>query len=234
MKAMLLAAGRGRRMGELTDACPKPLLEVGGRPLIERNLLALADAGIRDVVINLSYLGAQIENALGDGRRLGVSIEYSREPEPPLETAGGIVQALPRLGNGPFMLLNADVLTNFPLATLADRRQTLVMVPNPPHNPDGDFFVGADGVVVPAASGEKLTFSGLSVLDTTMFDGLAPGPRSLKSVLDVAIANGALRALVHRGLWLDVGTPGRLAEARERLALDGTGTADYSRDGGAK
>jgi N-acetyl-alpha-D-muramate 1-phosphate uridylyltransferase len=146
MKAMILAAGRGERMGVLTASEPKPLLDVGGVPLIERQLARLATSGFIDVVINLSYRGAQIRARVGDGRRFGVTITYSEEGEPPLETAGGIVHALPWLGSGPFLLVNSDVYTDLELAAFAAHaagRSTLLLVPNPAHNERGDFGLGS-------------------------------------------------------------------------------------------
>lgn len=217
MKAMLLAAGRGERMGALTAERPKPLLAIGGVPLIERHLARLAASGVRDVVINLSYRGAQIRDALGDGARFGVAIAYSDEGEPPLETAGGIVAALPLLGPAPFLLVNADVYTDFDPAALlrAGARNTLVLVPNPAHNARGDFGVDAAGRVTPTPP--LHTYAGIAALDPELFAGLSRGRRPLKPVLDAAIARGALRGLIHHGVWLDVGTPERLAAAR-RLA----------------
>jgi len=210
---MILAAGRGERMRPLTDAVPKPLLEVGAESLLERHLRRLAAAGIREVVVNLSYRGRQIRAALGDGGRFGLEIAFSQEPEPPLETAGGIVQALPLLGAGPFLLVNADILTDFDFALLRDAvRPVLVMVPNPPHHPAGDFSLAPEGTLGHAEP--KLTFAGISRLDTAFFASLAAGPRPLKPVLDAAIAAGALHGVRHDGLWLDIGTSERLEEAR--------------------
>lgn len=214
---MILAAGRGERMGALTASRPKPLLEVGGCSLIERHLRQLVAAGLREIVINVSYGAEQIRARLGDGRRYGASIRYSVEGEPPLETAGGVVQALPLLGRGAFVLVNADVLTDLDFAAFSSvPRATLALVPNPPHHPRGDFGLAADGRVGQAEP--RLTFAGISVLDTAMFEGLAPGRRALKPVLDAAIDAGALFGLRHDGLWLDVGTPERLATARALLA----------------
>lgn len=214
---MILAAGRGERMRPLTDAVPKPLLEVGGQPLLERHLARLAAAGFREVVVNVSYRGDQIRAALGTGRRFGLDIAFSQEPEPPLETAGGVVQALPLLGTGPFLLVNADVLTDFDFAWLdggADR-PVLVMVPNPPHHPEGDFSLAPDGTLGHTAP--RLTFAGISRLHTALFESLSPGPRPLKPILDAAITAGRLQGLRHDGLWLDIGTPERLEEARRRV-----------------
>jgi len=216
MKAMILAAGRGERMGALTAECPKPLLEIAGVSLIERHLGRLAASGVEDVVINLSYRGAQIRERLEDGRRFGVSIRYSDEGEPPLETAGGIIEALPLLGAEPFLLVNADAYTDFDFATLIARpaQSTLVLVPNPTHNPNGDFGLDAAGLV--RAVPPLLTYAGIAVLDPALFAGLPRGRRPLKPVLDAAIARGVLRGVRYDGVWLDVGTPERLEVARRR------------------
>ena len=215
MKAMILAAGRGERMGMLTANEPKPLLIVGGVPLIERQLARLAADGFTDVVINLSYRGAQIRSRLGDGRRFGVAITYSEEGEPPLETAGGIVHALPWLGSGPFLLVNSDVYTDLDLAAFAEQaagRSTLLLVPNPAHNVLGDFGLDEDGSVTMLEP--RLTYGGVAVLDTKQFADLEPGRRPLKPVLDAAIGSGELRGQFYDGVWIDVGTPERLEEAR--------------------
>jgi MurNAc alpha-1-phosphate uridylyltransferase len=214
MKAMILAAGRGERMGALTALQPKPLLPIGGRPLIEHHVVRLAASGVDEIVINLSYRGTQIREHLRDGRRFGVSIAYSEEGEPPLETAGGIVHALPLLGIEPFVLVNSDVFTDFDLRVLVDgpRVQTLVLVPNPQHNSRGDFGLDAEGFV--SAAPPLRTYAGVAIFDPRAFAGLAPGRRPLKPWLDAAIARRELRGLEHRGLWLDVGTPQRLEEAR--------------------
>ena len=210
---MILAAGRGKRMRELTADRPKPLLRLGGETLIERHLRGLAEAGFGEAVINLSYRAAQIADALGDGRRYGLKISYSDEGEPPLETAGGIVRALPHLGSGHFVLINADVLTEFDFATLAGAPgPTLVLVPNPDHNPGGDFGLDAGGHV--DARPPLYTFAGLSVLHTDMFSGLADGARPLKPLLDLAIERRELLGTLYTGAWFDVGTPERLRQAR--------------------
>ncbi len=215
MKAMILAAGRGERMGVLTANQPKPLLPVGGVPLIERHLARLAASGFPEVVINLSYRGEQIRSRLRDGRRFGVTITYSEEGEPPLETAGGIVHALPWLGAGPFLLANSDVYTDLDLAVFAAQaaaRNTLLLVPNPAHNARGDFGLDEDGSVT--MQEPRLTYGGIALLDTKLFDGLAPGRRPLKPVLDAGIGRGDLRGQFYDGVWIDVGTPERLEEAR--------------------
>lgn len=215
---MILAAGRGERMGSLTANEPKAVLAVDGVPLIERHLARLAASGVVDVVINLSYRGAQIRSRLGDGSRLGVTITYSEEGEPPLETGGGIVRALPWLGS-PFLLLNSDVYTDLDFAafrTHAAQRSTLLLVPNPEHNPAGDFGLDESGVVTQLEP--RLTYGGVAVLDASLFAGLPPGRRPLKPVLDAAIARGALRGQFYDGVWIDVGTPERLEAARRSAA----------------
>ncbi len=213
MKAMILAAGRGERMGALTATQPKPLLTIGGRPLIEHHVVRLAASGIDEIVINLSYRGTQIRSYLGDGSRFGVSIAYSEEGEPPLETAGGIVRALPLLGSEPFLLVNSDVFTSFDFAELIARPQpTLVLVPNPAHHARGDFGLDAAGFVT--AEPPLSTYAGIAVFDPGAFAGLVPGRRPLKPLLDAAIARRELLGVSFEGLWLDVGTPERLEEAR--------------------
>jgi MurNAc alpha-1-phosphate uridylyltransferase len=217
MKAMLLAAGRGERMGALTEHEPKPLLRVGGMSLIEHHVRRLVASGIAEIVINLSYRGAQIRERLGDGARYGASIRYSEEGEPPLETAGGIVHALSLLGDAPFVLVNSDIFTAFDYATLLDAPEpTLVLVPNPPHHPRGDFGIDASSRVTTSAP--LLTYAGIAVFEPRAFAQLAPGRRPLKPWLDEAIARRELRGLEYEGLWLDVGTRERLEQAREAAA----------------
>jgi MurNAc alpha-1-phosphate uridylyltransferase len=214
MKAMILAAGRGERMGALTADTPKPLLDVGGNALIEHHIVRLAASGFTEIVINLSYRGAQLRERLGSGARYGVSIAFSEEGEPPLETAGGIVHALPLLGAKPFLLVNSDVFTDcdFRVFATAARAPAIVLVANPPHNARGDFGIDAAGLVTTTAP--LLTYAGVAVFDPAGFAELAPGRRPLKPWLDAAIARRELRGTVHDGLWLDVGTPERLETAR--------------------
>ncbi len=216
---MILAAGRGERLRPLTDQVPKPLITVGGKALIVRHLEALAAAGFSEVVINLAWLGEQIQQALGDGGAFGVSIAYSQEPPGALETAGGIIQALPLLGEQPFLMISGDVLCGYPLAELRSCPSAahghLVMVDNPGHHPGGDFGIDADGRL---RSGGGLTFSGLAVLHPDLFAGLAPGRRALRPVFEDAIARRRLSGEHYRGMWSDVGTPERLREAEALIA----------------
>ena len=225
MKAMILAAGRGERMRPLTDATPKPLLSAGGKPLIVRHIEALVRAGIRDIVINHAHLGGMIEAALGDGGRFGAVIRYSPETEA-LETAGGIAQALPLLGEAPFAVINGDIACDFDYArmpalarAMAGRRTLahLVLVPNPPHHPRGDFAL-RDGRV--SGDGEaKLTFSGIGLYDPRLFAGIARGARaSLAPLLRAAMEAGAVSGELHAGLWFDIGTPERLADIDRLLS----------------
>jgi MurNAc alpha-1-phosphate uridylyltransferase len=218
MKAMLLAAGRGERMRPLTDHTPKPLLEVAGRPLIAWHLQRLSQAGIHDVVINLSWLGETIAAALGDGSQHGVRILYSREPWPALETGGGIRQALPLLGDGPFLLVNGDVYTDVDFAALrlaADDLAQLVLVPNPEHHPRGDFWL--DGARVRQVGDQRLTYSGIALLRPELLAAAEPGRFPLLPWLMKALEAGKLGGQRHDGLWIDVGTPQRLAQLDARL-----------------
>jgi N-acetyl-alpha-D-muramate 1-phosphate uridylyltransferase len=222
MKAMLLAAGRGMRMRPLTDHTPKPLLLVGGKPLIAWHLAALARAGVREVIINLSWLGSQIRAALGDGREFGVQIRYSEEGSPPLETGGGILQALPQLGPAPFLVVNGDTFTDIDVSALrltgaADAR--LVLVPNPPEHPRGDFGLDAD--LVTDRDPRPFTYSGIGIFSPALFAGCTPGQFPLLPLLKRAIAAGRLQGQHHGGLWRDIGTPERLAALNQELAQKG-------------
>lgn len=217
---MILAAGRGERMRPLTLERPKPLLEAGGRPLIVHHLHALAQAGLRDVVVNVSWLGAQVVAALGDGSRHDVRIAYSDEGPEPLETGGGIFRALPLLGPAPFLVLNGDVWTDYPYEQLRDVLQPndlahLVLVPNPAHNPDGDFVLRNGRIV--EEPGERLTFSGLGLYRPELFAGCRDGIFKLAPLLREAARAGRVSGEVHTGDWLDIGTPERLAELDTRL-----------------
>ena len=210
--AMILAAGRGERMRPLTDTLPKPLLRVRGKPLIERHVECLARCGIARIVVNLDWLGSLIRDYLGDGSRYGVAIHYSDEAPHALETAGGIFRALPYLGPGPFLVLNGDVLTDYPFEhlTLPEHRDVhVVLVPNPPQHPGGDFGL-AQGLALPAAA-EQYTFSGIAAYDPGFFAGCSDGAFPLKPLLVRAMAAGRCSAELYRGLWEDVGTPERLA-----------------------
>lgn len=201
-------------MGALTDTCPKPLLQVGGMPLIAHHLRRLKLAGFRDVVINTSYLGEQIRDALGNGEQWGLSIAFTFEPER-LDSGGGIFNALPLLGDAPFLLVNGDVWTDIPLHSLSlspTQWAHLVMVSNPDHNPRGDFVLGEDGLVR-AEGDERLTYSGISVLSPRLFEGCTAGKFPLAPLLRNAMSQGRVSGECYRGTWIDVGTPERLALA---------------------
>ncbi len=225
MKVMILAAGEGRRMLPLTAKVPKPLLCAGGKPLIVHQIAKLVQNGLNDIVINHAYLGEQIESCLGDGAQLGAQLRYSPEGEP-LETAGGIIKALPLLGEAPFALVNADIWTDFPFNSLPQRLPDgclahLVMVDNGAHHPGGDFGLAADGRLLrlpDEAVGQRYTYSGIAVFDPALFAGLEPGFRPLRPLLDAAIARGQLRGSHYAGVWMDIGTPARL-EALNRMLM---------------
>jgi MurNAc alpha-1-phosphate uridylyltransferase len=221
MKAMILAAGRGERMRPLTDRIPKPLLEVAGRPLIHYHLDALARAGVKDVVINLSWLGEQIYDALADCRDWNLTLHFSEEGHPPLETGGGIFHALPMLGPDPFLVINSDVWSDFPLdeLALADRDLAhLVLVDNPLHHLQGDFELMEMRVHHGRRHGPRLTFSGIGVYRPELFAGCVGGAFSLISVLKAAIARGQVSGSHYSGKWMDVGTPERLTALEKMIA----------------
>jgi N-acetyl-alpha-D-muramate 1-phosphate uridylyltransferase len=215
---MVLAAGRGERMRPLTDQVPKPLLPVAGDFLVGHQLRLLAAAGIREVIMNCAWLADELRAALGSGSAWGVSIEYSPEPWPPLDTGGGIFQALPLLGAGPFVLVNGDVWSELSPATLtlpAGMLGHLVLVPNPAHHPDGDFGL-VDGRVDPEAR-PRLTYGGMAILMPELFAGCAPGRFPLAPILSSAARQGRISGTVHDGGWIDVGAPERLYALRARL-----------------
>ncbi|MFN3398463.1 MAG: N-acetylmuramate alpha-1-phosphate uridylyltransferase MurU [Sulfurimicrobium sp.] len=219
MKAMILAAGRGERMRPLTDTVPKPLLRVGGKPLIVWHVENLARAGIRDLVINHAHLGAQIEAFLGDGSRFGVSIHYSSEPEA-LETAGGIANALPVLGNAPFVVVNGDIFCDFDFAQLNKAAKKyaayLVLVDNPPQHQEGDFAL--EGETVLAQGPVMLTFSGIGVYRPEFFAAIARGSKArLAPLLRAAMDRGTVGGMHYTGRWVDVGTPQRLIGLNQEL-----------------
>lgn len=211
MKAMVLAAGRGERLRPLTDQTPKPLLEVRGKPLIVHHLERLRDAGITHIVINTSWLAEQIQSSLGDGSRYGVSLQYSYEGPEPLETGGGIFKALPLLGRESFLVVNGDILTDFPFETLKHRLKAdflahLVMVPNPKHHPQGDFHLSPVGHL--RLEGEpKLTYSGIGVYKADFFKGCRAGKFALLPLFQDAMRQEALSGEFYKGIWSDVGRP---------------------------
>ncbi|MGD8926734.1 MAG: nucleotidyltransferase family protein [Thioalkalispiraceae bacterium] len=221
MKAMILAAGRGERMRPLTDTTPKPLLKVADKALIEYHLENLARAGINEVVINHAWLGEKLTESIGNGERYQLAITYSDEGKTALETAGGIVKALPLLGNEPFVVVNADIWTDFDYRKLMPptRKIHLVLVDNPEHNPRGDFALDADGLVHNQASAEteSLTYSGIGVYSPEIFTKLKAGVQPLAPILREAIASHQVSGEHYRGQWWDVGTPARLQELDSML-----------------
>ncbi len=222
---MLLAAGRGERLRPITDRLPKALVEAGGKPLIARHLERLAAAGCPEAVVNVSHLGEQIVERLGDGERFGLRIRYSREAEP-LETAGGIAQALPLLAAEPFLLVNADIYCECDFARLLQHRlgealAHLVLVPNPPHRPAGDFTLEAGlvrGTAVPEP-GPRYTYAGVAVVSPRLVQGVRRGSKApLAPLLYAAADRGSMTGELYRGAWQDVGTHERLAQLESWLA----------------
>ena len=217
---MILAAGRGERMRPLTDKLPKPLLKVGGVSLIERLIHALVSAGLGDILVNHAHLGQHILETLGDGRRYGANIVYSHESEGGLETGGGIFRALDLLSD-PFLVVNGDILTDYPfdrLSAVMSGLAHIVLVDNPPHHPQGDFHLTGDHVTTQGPN--KLTFSGIGVYRKALFQNCRPGKFPLAPVLRVAMDAGEITGEHYAGRWWDIGTPERLAQ------LDGQYLAD--------
>jgi len=230
MKAMILAAGRGERMRPLTDTCPKPLLHVGGQPLIAWHLQRLAMAGFRDIVINHAHLGTQIEAALSDGAAWGLKIRYSPEPAGALETAGGIANALLLLGDAPFLVINGDIFCDWDVAraqglftnNLAENDLAhLVLVDNPAHHPQGDFVLTGSRILSDGTdhlADNRFTFSGIGVYRPALFSTIPRGqPAKLAPLLRAAAAAHRVSGEHHPGRWTDVGTPQRLAELDTQL-----------------
>lgn len=228
----MFAAGLGERMRPLTDTTPKPLLQAGGKPLIEWHLERLSAAGVRDVVVNTSWLASQFAQSLGDGARWGLRIHYLFEGATPLETGGGMLNALDLLSDGdrPFVAINGDIWSDHPLAALPEPAGCahLVLVDNPIHNPHGDFALRTDGRV--SSDGDaRLTFAGIGVYRRRLFedwrtvvgevDGATATPPRFKlaPLLRAAMARGAVSGEHHRGAWTDVGTPERLATLDAQL-----------------
>ena len=215
MKVMILAAGRGERMGNLTQNCPKPLLKVKGRCLIDWHLIKLCEAGFKDVVINVAYLSNEIIEFVGDGSKWGLNISISEE-EQALETAGGIKKAIKYLGDEPFAVINADIFSDYNYKNLKNRflenkrMGHLVLVNNPEHNPKGDFGIMDDGILT-MNSKRSLTFAGIAIYDPNFFSELAGRNKiKLAPILEIAINKKCIQGELFEGLWSDVGTPERL------------------------
>lgn len=227
MKAIILAAGRGERMRPLSDRMPKPLLRAGSASLIEWQVRRLVAAGIQDIVVNVSHLAEMIVAELGDGERCGARIRYSHEPVA-LETAGGIAQALPLLGDDAFVAVNGDIYCEYDYSALkaaldrlnrehSDWAAYIVLVDNPAHHMQGDFTLSRDGLVGTAAQ-ERLTFSGIGVYQPSFFGSIAAGSRRpLGPMLHEAAAQQRVHGERFAGRWIDVGTPERLAQLRNAL-----------------
>ncbi|MBN2866815.1 MAG: nucleotidyltransferase family protein [Thiotrichales bacterium] len=224
IKAMILAAGRGKRLRPLTDSVPKPLVPLCGKPLIEYHIEKLATAGVQEIVINHAWLGHKIEQTLGNGERWGVSLIYSPEPEGGLETAGGIINALPLLGSEPFILVNGDVYTDLPFEPLLLKAHTmsversiqahLMLVPSPAHNQKGDFGLTSDCQVT--EQGEH-TFAGISVLSPNLFAGMAVDFIPLAPILRNAMQRQQASGALYTGLWSDIGTLERLRQTEQLI-----------------
>ena len=215
---MILAAGRGERLRPLTDHTPKPLLRVRGKPLIARHIEALVRAGINRLVINLGHLGGQIRACLGDGRRYSAEIQYSDEGEYALETAGGIIRALPLLDDAPFIVVNADIYTDFDFKGLPEAPRDeahLILVDNPPHHPRGDFRLIRGRLA--QGAGKRLTYSGIGLYHPRLFQGLAPGRRPLGPLLREAARRNRLSGEFFAGRWHDVGARDRLDALKAAL-----------------
>ena len=218
MKAMILAAGRGERLRPLTDEIPKPLIEVGGRSLLERHLDNVRSAGIETVVINLGWLGDKIVEHVGSGKRYGLKVIYSQEGNNILETGGGIHKALPMLGSEPFLVVNADIYTDMPVpdASLEDEcLGHLVMVPTPGYRDRGDFNIEAG--LIRNGTDAALTFSGVAIYRPDFFDGCEAGRFSIAPLLREAADRGQLSGSLYEGLWADAGTPDRLAALKASM-----------------
>lgn len=220
MKAMILAAGRGERMRPLTDEIPKPLVSIGEHNLIERHVLLLREAGVREIVINISYRAQQIMDALGDGRRYGVDITYSYEGETALGTGQGIYRVLHCLGEAPFLVVSADIVTDFSYKKLADvelsvdQDALLLMVPNPSHHMAGDFGVNDTGVLDFVSP--RMTYGCIAVLRPSLFVGCEPGFQPIAPFFKRAITAGRAYALRCEDYWVNIGTEAQLQEVRER------------------
>ena len=225
---MILAAGRGDRMRPLTDTVPKPLLEVGGKPLIEYHIEALAAAGIREIVVNLAWKGELLRDALGDGRRFAVSLHYSDEGEAALETGGGVFNALHLLGLEPFIVVSGDVWTDFSFGKLSTRLAAndmahFVMVPNPDFHERGDFALS--GGRITNLDGPRYTYANIGVFRPEFFDGCAAGRFPLVPVMRRWINEGRISGELYQGAWRNVGTPQQLSELDLELSHDGRNKA---------
>ena len=220
MKTMILAAGRGERLRPHTDITPKPLIQVGKHRLIEYHLINLAKAGLKDVVINISWLADQIREILGDGSNYSLNITYTDEGAEALETAGGIINAMPHLGDEPFIVINGDIWCDYDLTRLMNRNLEheahLVLVNNPEHNTEGDFAL-EDGMIKNTGD-EKLTYSGIGLYTQDFFAETKPGKKALAPMLRKKSELNKVSGEIHNGQWVDIGTIERLAQLRSYLS----------------
>ncbi len=217
MKAMILAAGRGERMRPLTDHTPKPLLKVNDKPLIQYTLEKLVNAGFTEIVINVAHLGQQIIDYFGNGQAFGAAIEYSNEGETALETAGGIINALPLLGDEPFLVINGDIACDYSLSALLNQEfqlAHLVLMDNPPHHPEGDFNLSKNGILSEQGA-DKLTYSGIGAYHPELFKQIPQGVVKLGPILRKRMSEQLISGEKHNGFWMDIGTPKRLEELKK-------------------
>ena len=216
MEAMILAAGRGERLRPATLSTPKPLIPVKGKPMIETQIEKLAASGFRRIVINISYLADNIVDYLGDGNQYGVHISYSREPDGPYGTGGGIVNALELLHDDQFLVVNSDIYSDidFGQIRIGGRFSArLVLVDNPAHNPGGDFGMVNGIITGPEAAASTFTFSGVGHYRRGLFEGHPPGFMKLTEILQEGIKKKMIAGEVHPGFWMDLGTKERLDRA---------------------
>ncbi|MFK5948665.1 MAG: nucleotidyltransferase family protein [Methylococcales bacterium] len=221
MKAMILAAGRGERMRPLTDTTPKPLLLVAGKPIIQYTIEQLVKAGFTEIVINIAHLGQQIKDTLGTGNQLGATLFYSDEGNTALETAGGISNAIPLLGEDTFLVVNGDIATDYDFSQLYNKTISLahlILIPNPPHHPEGDFYLSTTGYVSEQGR-QSLTYSGVALFHPKLFESLEPGMNKLGPLLRKVMPNNKVSGEKFKGFWLDIGTPERLIEMKTHLKL---------------
>lgn len=218
---MILAAGRGERMRPLTDKTPKPLLKAGGKPIIQHTIEQTVAAGFTEIIINVAHLGDQIMESLGSGNQWGASISYSDEGNAALETAGGVIKALPLLGTEPFLLINGDIANDYNLSLLQNKSfdlAHLVLIPNPAHHPEGDFHLCSNQLVIDKAT-PRLTYSGIGLFNPELFSHTSPGKHKLAPLLRDAMSKNKVSGEIHEGFWLDIGTPQRLLEFDKYLNL---------------
>ena len=209
---MILAAGRGERMRPLTDSTPKPLLIAGGKAIIQHTIEQLVNASFTEIVINTAHLGEKIRQALGNGQQFGASIEYSDEGKTGLETAGGIIKALPILGDTPFLVVNGDIANEYDFSILRNKTcdlAHLVLIPNPQHHPEGDFHLSDNGLVLTEGL-PTLTYSGIGIYNPELFKNTVPGKLKLAPILRQAMSINRVSGEKYSGFWMDIGTPQRL------------------------